>query len=130
LHTLGDLGWLDADGYLFLLGRRADLIISGGVNIYPAEIESVLLECPAVADVAVFGVRDPDWGEQVKALVVLNPGHPPDDATRRALHAQCAERLARFKLPRSIEFRDDLPRTSAGKLYKRRLQDEYWPAPG
>jgi long-chain acyl-CoA synthetase len=128
LHTLGDLGWLDHDGYLFLLGRRADLIISGGVNIYPAEIESALLESAAVADVAVFGVPDAEWGEQVKALVVLNPGHLPDEATRGALLAHCATRLARFKLPRSIEFREDLPRTSAGKLYKRRLQDEYWPA--
>jgi len=127
LHTLGDLGRLDGDGYLFLLGRRADLIISGGVNIYPAEVEGVLLESPAVADVAVFGVPDPDWGEQVKALVVLNPVHPPDDTTREALLAHCAARLARFKLPRSVEFRDELPRTTAGKLYKRRLQDEYWP---
>jgi long-chain acyl-CoA synthetase len=130
LHTLGDLGWLDEDGYLFLLGRRADLIISGGVNVYPAEIEGVLLDSPAVADVAVFGVPDADWGERVQALVVLNPGHPADDATRDALLAHCAGRLARFKLPRSIEFRDELPRTSAGKLYKRRLQDEYWPARG
>jgi long-chain acyl-CoA synthetase len=130
LHTLGDLGWLDDDGYLFLLGRRADLIISGGVNIYPAEIESVLLESPAVADAAVFGVPDPDWGEQVKALVVLNSGHSADEPQRDALLAHCATRLARFKVPRSIEFRIELPRTSAGKLYKRRLQDEYWPPAG
>jgi long-chain acyl-CoA synthetase len=128
LHTIGDLGWLDEDGYLFLLGRRADLIISGGVNIYPIEIENVLLESSDVADATVFGIPDDDRGEQILALVVLND--EVDESTAvETLTEHCTARLAKYKLPRIIEVRAELPRTSAGKLYKRRLQDEYWPSP-
>jgi long-chain acyl-CoA synthetase len=128
--TLGDLGYMDADGYLFLRDRAKDMIISGGVNIYPAEIEAVILQHPAVTDVAVIGVPDAEWGESVKAIV-----QPADDAERGDALAQelidyCAPRLAKFKLPRSVDFRDELPRTETGKLIKRWLRDEYAAATG
>jgi long-chain acyl-CoA synthetase len=127
LHTLGDLGYLDDDGYLFLHGRRSDLIISGGANIYPAEVESVLLRHPAVEDVAVFGIPDPEWGQRVHALVVLADGM---DATSPSadLAAHCREHLAGYKVPRSFEVRQSLPRTSAGKISKPSLQAPYWEA--
>ncbi|MEO8695546.1 MAG: AMP-binding protein [Acidimicrobiales bacterium] len=121
LHTLGDIGHVDDAGYLFLRGRRHDLIISGGVNIYPAEVEDALLSSPEVYDVAVVGVADPEWGESVKAIVIAAVGVNPDDDLRRRLQEHCRSRLASFKCPRIIEFRDSLPRTSAGKMYKRYL---------
>src|SRR5262249_28488635 len=112
------------DGFLFLLDRKSDLIISGGVNIYPAEIEAVLAAHPAVADVAVFGIPDDDWGEQVKA--VIEPAVEAGPALAETLRASCRERLAGFKLPRSIDFTAELPRDPNGKLYKRKLRDPYW----
>jgi len=124
--TLGDIGYLDEDGFLFLRDRAKDMIISGGVNIYPAEIEGVLAAHPAVGDVAVIGVPDPEWGEQVKAIVEPVAGVDPDDELARELIAFCATRLAKYKCPRSVDFRDELPRTDQGKLYKRHLRDEYW----
>lgn len=124
--TLGDVGYLDEDGFLFLCDRAKDMIISGGVNIYPAEVEGVLATHPAVADVAVIGVPDPEWGEQVKAVVELVEHVPPSDALAHELIEFCQERLARFKCPRSVDFREALPRTDQGKLYKRLLRDEYW----
>ena len=128
LHTLGDLGYLDDDGYLFLHGRRSDLIISGGANVYPAEVEAVLLRHPAVDDVAVFGIPDVDWGQRVHALVVLADG--TDRANLPAeFEAHCRVHLAGYKVPRSIEVRDSLPRTSAGKINKSSLQAPYWDAP-
>lgn len=125
LHTLGDLGYLDDDGYLFLRGRRSDLIISGGANVYPAEVESVLLRHPSVEDVAVFGIPDLEWGQRVHALVVPAEG---TDATKLAadLEAHCREYLAGYKVPRSVEVRQSLPRTSAGKINKPSLQAPYW----
>jgi long-chain acyl-CoA synthetase len=123
--TAGDIGYLDADGWLFLCDRQADVIIAGGVNIYPAEIEAVLLEHPAVADAAVIGVPHEEWGEEVKAVVQAADGAATDDLAS-ALLAHCARKLARFKLPRSIDFRDSLPRYDTGKLYRRLLRDEYW----
>ncbi len=123
--TVGDFGYLDEDGYLFLCDRKSDMIISGGVNIYPAEIEAVLIAHPKVIDVAVFGIPDEDWGEQVKAVV-----EPTDGVAREGLVAElmayCEERLARYKQPRSIDFIDEMPRDPNGKLYKRKLRDPYW----
>ncbi|MFG2073900.1 AMP-binding protein [Nonomuraea maritima] len=124
-YTPGDIGYLDEDGYLFLLDRRTDLIISGGVNIYPAEIEAVLMEHPAVADVAVIGAPDPEWGQRVVALVQPAPGFTGDDALTAELLRHCASRLARLKHPRSVEYRASLPRTPTGKLSRRNVREEY-----
>lgn len=128
--TLGDVGYLDDDGYLFLRDRAKDMIISGGVNIYPAEVEAVLTSHPAVADVAVIGVPDDEWGESVRAVVELADGYEPSDEVATALIAHCHDHLARYKCPRSVDFRPELPRTNAGKLFKRVLRDEYWAAAG
>jgi acyl-CoA synthetase (AMP-forming)/AMP-acid ligase II len=131
--TLGDVGYLDADGYLYLTDRKAYMIISGGVNIYPQEAENVLVTHPAVVDVAVFGVPNDDFGEEVKA-VVQPVSMPADaaaaDAVAQELIAYCRSQLADVKCPRSIDFRPELPRHPTGKLYKRLLKDEYWAAAG
>jgi long-chain acyl-CoA synthetase len=126
LFTLGDIGYLDEDGYLFLRDRKADMIISGGVNIYPAEIENELAVHPKVADVAVFGVPNPDWGEEIKAVVRPADGVEPGAELTAELLAFASERLAKFKLPKSIDYLDELPRDPNGKLYKRKLRDPYW----
>jgi long-chain acyl-CoA synthetase len=126
--TLGDIGYMDEDGYLFIRDRAKDMIISGGVNVYPAEVEGVLVTHPAVGDVAVIGVPDPEWGEQVKAVVEVTDGVAPSDALANELIGFCQERIAHFKCPRSVDFRTQLPRTDVGKLYKRLLRDEYWAA--
>jgi long-chain acyl-CoA synthetase len=123
--TLGDMGHLDEDGYLFLSDRAKDMIISGGVNIYPAEVEGVLAAHARVADVAVFGVPDPEWGEQVKAVVELVDGEAPSAALEQELIAFCRERLAGFKCPRSVDFRASLGRSDQGKVYKRLLREDY-----
>jgi long-chain acyl-CoA synthetase len=126
-RTVGDVGYLDDDGYLYLSDRKADMIISGGVNIYPAEIESVLITHPRVADVAVFGIPNSEWGEEVKAVVELLPNKRGDDDQVRAELLEFLQgRVARYKLPRSIDFMAALPRDPNGKLYKRRLRDPYW----
>jgi len=127
-RTVGDMGYLDEDGYLFLSDRKADMIISGGVNIYPAEIESVLITHPKVADVAVFGIPNTEWGEEVKAVVELLPDKRTDDqgSVRAELLEFLQGRVARYKLPKSIDFMEALPRDPNGKLYKRRLRDPYW----
>jgi long-chain acyl-CoA synthetase len=124
--TVGDVGYLDADGYLFLCDRKADMIISGGVNIYPAEIESVFLTHPKVGDVAVFGVPHEEWGEQVKAVVEPAPGVGAGPALEAELLAFCADKLAKYKTPRTIDFIAEMPRDPNGKLYKRKLRDPYW----
>ncbi|MGW1071976.1 acyl-CoA synthetase [Streptomyces sp. NPDC002537] len=128
--TVGDLGLLDEDGYLFLRDRKIDLIISGGVNIYPAEIESVLLAHPAVADAAVFGVPHDDWGEEVRAVVEPADGHAPGERLAGELLAHCAHHLAGYKRPKSLEFIATMPRDPNGKLYKRRLREPYWQGRG
>lgn len=115
----GDLGELDADGRLRIIGRRADTIVSGGENVAPAEVEAVLLEHPAVADAGVFSRADPEWGEAVIATVVLRPGQ---EATAEELRAFTADRLARFKVPKEIGFSPALPRTVSGKLLRRELR--------
>jgi long-chain acyl-CoA synthetase len=124
--TVGDVGYLDEEGWLFLCDRKADMIISGGVNIYPAEIENVLLTHPKVGDAAVFGVPNPDMGEEVKALIEPSADVQPSDELGAELQAFCRERLAGYKCPRTVEFRDELPRTATGKLLKRELRQEYW----
>ncbi len=124
--TLGDVGYLDEDGYLFLSDRKIDMIISGGANIYPAEIENVLILHDKVADCAVFGIPNEDWGEEIKAVVQPVAGITADAALSAEIMAFLGERLARMKLPRSIDYLDELPRDPNGKLYKRRLRDPYW----
>ena len=126
LFTTGDVGRLDADGYLHLTDRKIDMIISGGVNIYPAEIEAVLGAHPSVQDVAVIGVPDAEFGEQVKAIVQPTAGLVGDDALAATLAQHCRATLAGYKVPRSIEFRSDFPRTETGKLQKRLLREPYW----
>lgn len=128
--SLGDVGYLDADGYLYLTDRKAYMIISGGVNIYPQEAENVLVNHPAVADVAVFGVPNDEMGEEVKAVVQPAPGFAPGPALADDLIAWCRAKLSPIKCPRSIDFRAELPRTPTGKLLKRLLRDEYWPKQG
>jgi long-chain acyl-CoA synthetase len=123
--TVGDLGYLDEDGFMYLVDRRVDLILSGGVNVYPAEIESAISHHPAVRDVAVFGIPHAEFGQQVMAAVELEPGA---SVTEAELVAWCRERLASFKVPRVVEFHDALPREAHGKLKKRLLRDAHWPA--
>jgi long-chain acyl-CoA synthetase len=127
VFTTGDVGHLDADGYLWLSDRKIDMIISGGVNIYPAEIEAVLAEHAAVGDVAVIGVPNEEFGEEVKAVVQLSDTARSDAAAVEAdLLQACRDRLAGYKCPRSIDFVDELPRTGTGKVLKRELRQPYW----
>ena len=124
--TLGDIGWMDEEGYVYLTDRKSFMIISGGVNIYPAEIESLLVTHPAVADVAVIGAPHEEMGEEVVA--VIQPADPAAnrDALAAELSAFARAHLSHVKCPRRVDFRDQLPRTETGKLYKRMLRDEYW----
>ena len=126
MFTVGDIGYLDADGYLFLCDRQSDMIISGGVNIYPAEIEGALSGHPAVEDVAVFGIPHEEWGEEIKAVVQPASGFEPGPDLTADLLAFLDGRLAKFKVPRTIDYVPELPRDPNGKLYKRRLRDPYW----
>ena len=124
--TVGDVGYVDEDGYLYLTDRKTYMIISGGVNIYPQETENLLITHPKVMDAAVFGVPNEDLGEEVKAVVQLIDGVEPGPELERELIAFCRENLAHFKCPRTIDFEDELPRLPTGKLYKRLLRDRYW----
>ena len=126
--ALGDVGYVDEDGFLYLTDRATFMIISGGVNIYPREIEDVLVLHPSVADVAVIGVPNEEMGEEVKAVVQVEAGVTADDALAGELIEHCRASLAHFKCPRSVDFMDQLPRSDAGKLFKRRIKDLYWPA--
>ncbi len=130
VFTFGDIGYLDDDGYLFMSDRKIDMIISGGVNIYPAEIEAVLMTHPAVQDAAVFGIPNDEFGEEVKAAVQLRPGHSASAAVAEALITHCRAHLAGYKAPKSIDFVADMPRHETGKLYKRILRDAYWQGTG
>ncbi|AVO46861.1 acyl-CoA synthetase [Phreatobacter cathodiphilus] len=125
--TCGDIGYVDPDGYVFLCDRKRDMIIAGGVNIYPAEIEAALLALPQVRDCAVFGIPHAEFGESIMAVIAPQPGVEIDPA---ALKAELSTRIADYKLPRHIEIRDDLPREDSGKIFKRRLRDPYWAAAG
>ncbi|MBV9996131.1 MAG: AMP-binding protein [Caulobacteraceae bacterium] len=122
----GDMGWLDGEGYLYLADRASHMIISGGVNIYPQEAESVLTLHPAVRDVAVIGVPDPEFGEAVKAVVEPAPGVEAGEALAAELIALCRSKLAGFKCPRTVDFVEALPRLPSGKLLKRELRKQYW----
>jgi long-chain acyl-CoA synthetase len=124
--TVGDVGELDAEGWLYLRDRKIDMIITGGVNVYPAEVEAVLLDHPEVADAAVFGIPHDEWGEEVKAVVEPAPGATPGPELAERLQEHCRERLAGYKCPRSVDFSDALPRDPSGKLYKRKLRDPWW----
>ncbi|MFK7734136.1 MAG: AMP-binding protein [Pseudomonadales bacterium] len=125
MSTVGDVGYLK-DGYLYLTDRSTFMIISGGVNIYPQETENLLITHPKVADAAVFGVPNPDLGEEVKALVQVMDGVTADDELIAELMSFCVDNLSRQKCPRSIDFEDELPRLPTGKLYKRVLKERYW----
>jgi long-chain acyl-CoA synthetase len=126
MSTVGDVGYVDGDRYLYLTDRATFMIISGGVNIYPQECENLLITHPKIADAAVFGVPNPDLGEEVKAVVQPMPGIAPCEALAEELIAFCSQSLSRQKVPRSVDFETELPRLPTGKLYKRLLRDRYW----
>jgi long-chain acyl-CoA synthetase len=127
LVTVGDVGWLDREGYLYLCDRKRDMVISGGVNIYPAEIEAALVAHPAVKDCAAFGIPDEEFGESLCAHVELQPGKP---ATADEIRAYLGQHLAKFKIPKTIVFATALPREDSGKIFKRKLRAPYWEKAG
>jgi long-chain acyl-CoA synthetase len=127
--AMGDIGYVNAEGYLYLTDRKAFMIVSGGVNVYPQAVEDALIMHPMVADVAVFGVPDPEMGEAVKAVVEARAGVTPSAELAAELITFARERVAHYMVPRSIDFIDKMPRLPTGKLYKRLLRDRYWPAP-
>jgi acyl-CoA synthetase (AMP-forming)/AMP-acid ligase II len=122
-YTVGDVAYVDTDGFYYICDRKRDMIISAGVNIYPAEIEDVLHRHPRVLDAAVFGVPDEEWGERVHAAVHVRPGGP---LTAEEITAFCREHMADYKVPREVSFHDEFPRDAAGKLLKRQLREPYW----
>ena len=126
MSTVGDVGYIDDDGFLYLTDRATFMIISGGVNVYPQECENLLITHPKVADAAVFGVPNEDLGEEVKAVVQPMPGVSPDEALAAELIAFCREHLASIKCPRTVDFEEALPRLPTGKLYKKGLRERYW----
>jgi long-chain acyl-CoA synthetase len=124
--TAGDIGYLNEEGYLFLSDRKIDMIISGGANIYPAEIESVLIAHPDVFDCCVFGIPNEDWGEEIRAAVQLRQGLTGDETMSQDILSFMQSRLAKMKLPKAIDYHQALPRDPNGKIYKRRLRDPFW----
>ena len=122
-HTVGDVAYRDEEGYYYICDRKNDMIISGGMNVYPAEIEAAIEQHPGIFDVAVFGIPSEQWGEQVHATVVLAPGVSLPEAD---VIAHARRHLAGYKCPRSVSFMDELPRTGSGKLLKRELRAPYW----
>jgi long-chain acyl-CoA synthetase len=127
LWTAGDIGYLDKDGYLYLSDRKNDMVISGGVNIYPKEIETELLALPGVYDVAVFGIPDEDFGESLAAIIQPVKGA---EITESQVRDYLRDRVAKYKVPKVVQFRDELPREDSGKLFKRKLRDEFWQGTG
>jgi long-chain acyl-CoA synthetase len=125
-YTLGDMGYLDEDGYLFLTGRSAEVIISGGVNIYPAEVDAVMLQHPAVADSATVGAPNDEWGEEVRGVVMLKAGVEATPQLAGELIEFCREHLAHYKCPKVVDFTDELPRHDTGKIYRRLVRERYW----
>jgi long-chain acyl-CoA synthetase len=124
--TVGDIGYLNDDGYLFLCDRKSDMIIAGGINIYPAEIEGCIQEHPQVADIAVFGIPDPEMGERVHAVVQPTAWDDAGPGLEQELLAYCRAHLSHYKCPQAVDFDRELPREQTGKLYKRLLRDRYW----
>jgi len=124
--TLGDIGYLDEAGYLFLTGRSAETIIAGGVNIYPQEIDNELIKHPAVEDSCVVGAPHEEYGEEVKAVIQLKPSVDPSDSLREEILQFARDNLARYKIPRSLDFVDELPRSAAGKILRNRVREQYW----
>jgi acyl-CoA synthetase (AMP-forming)/AMP-acid ligase II len=124
VFTIGEIAYMDPDGYVYITDRFSDMVVSGGVNIYPAEAEQILIEHPDVADVACIGVPNADMGEELKGLVIaVDPDNPPDPAE---LLSYCRDRLTRYKCPRTIDIVTDLGRTTMGKINKRALRAPYW----
>jgi len=126
-HHTGDIGYRDEDGYFYINDRKRDMIVSGGFNVFPFEVEQVLLKHPAIQDCAVVGVPDEKWGEAVKAVVELAPGQT---ATEAELIASCKEVLGSMKTPKSIDFTAALPRSAVGKVLKRQVREKYWQGHG
>jgi long-chain acyl-CoA synthetase len=124
--TMGDMGYVDEDGFLFLTGRAAECIISGGVNIYPREVDEVLMSHPAVQEACTVGAPDDEWGEKVVTVVVPAAGHIPGPALAETLQAHAAALLARFKCPREIYFDTELPQTGTGKLQRNQVRQRFW----
>ena len=124
--TLGDIGYLDDDDYLFLTGRSAETIIAGGVNIYPQEVDNELIKHPAVEDSCTIGAPHDEWGEEVRAVIQLKPGHGPSEELRAEILAFAVANLAKFKIPRALDFVDELPRSAAGKILRNRVREPYW----
>jgi fatty-acyl-CoA synthase/long-chain acyl-CoA synthetase len=122
-HTVGDVAYFDEEGFYYICDRKKDMIISGGMNIYPAEIEAALETHPDVFDAAVFGIPSEQWGEAVHAVVVPRPGAALDEG---AVIAHAREHLASYKIPRSVSFTGELPRTGSGKILKRQLREPFW----
>jgi long-chain acyl-CoA synthetase len=123
---MGDVGYFDDDGYLFLTGRNAETIISGGVNIYPQEVDNELIKHEAVADSATVGAPHDEWGEQVKAVILLKPGFEPTEKLAQEILDFGRANLAAFKAPRSLDFVTDLPRSEAGKIQRNKVRAPYW----
>jgi fatty-acyl-CoA synthase/long-chain acyl-CoA synthetase len=126
-HTVGDIAYRDEEGYYYIADRKKDMIITGGMNVYPAEVEAALEQHPGVFDVAVFGVPNDEWGEGVHAVVVRAPGF--ESLTAEDVMAFAREHLAGYKIPRSVSFLDELPRTGSGKVLKRELRAPFWSSP-
>jgi long-chain acyl-CoA synthetase len=124
--TLGDIGFFDDDGYLFLTGRSAETIIAGGVNIYPQEVDNELIKHPAVEDSCTIGAPHDEYGEEVRAVIQLKAGYEPSEATRAEILAFAVANLAKFKIPRALDFVDELPRSAAGKILRNRVREPYW----
>jgi long-chain acyl-CoA synthetase len=124
--TLGDIGYLDADDYLFLTGRSAETIIAGGVNIYPQEIDNELIKHPAVEDSCTIGIPHDEYGEEVRAVIQLKAGYAASETLRQEILAHAVANLAKFKIPRGLDFVDELPRSAAGKVLRNRVREPYW----
>ncbi|HYV07264.1 MAG TPA: AMP-binding protein, partial [Blastocatellia bacterium] len=127
LVTVGDVGYVDEDGYVFLCDRSRDMVISGGVNIYPAEIEAALISIPGVRDCAVFGIPDEEYGESLCACIEKDA---ESSITATSVRESLSQKLAHYKVPKLIEFREDLPREDSGKIFKRKLRAPYWEQSG